>query len=264
MKRLALLLALLLTIGVVVAGCGDDDATTTAAVLELDLVTEGVLTVCTDSPYPPMEYEENGEYTGFDIELMRAIAAKLGLDLEVINSGWDAIVSGLALETGECDIAAASITILPERDENVDFSDGYFSGDQSLLVKTDSGITTLGDLDGLRLGVQTDTTGAMYAEENAPASTEIVSYENPGDLILALSADEVDGVLQDIVTNKAQTLEDDTLEIVEVYETNEPYGFAVKEEGAEELVAAVNQALAEVRADGTYDTIYDEFFPEGS
>lgn len=256
--RLRMILALIAVLALVAAACGDDDDTDTDA---LDLVNPGTLTVCTDSPYPPMEFEEDGEFTGFDIELMRAIADDLGLDLAVVNSGFDPITSGLAMEAGDCDIAAAAITITEEREENVDFSDGYFSGDQSLLTTEDSGIATLADTAGGNLGVQTGTTGEQYANENAPSDASIVSFENPGDVILALTAGEIDAVLQDIVVNQAAADENEGFVVVETYTTDEQYGFAVQEEGSEELLDAVNASLETVRDDGTYDEIFDEFFP---
>jgi len=166
------------------------------------------------------------------------------------------------MEAGDCDIAAASITITDEREENIDFSEGYFSGDQSLLADSGSGIATLADLSGKNLGVQTSTTGEQYANENASDAT-IISFENPGDLITALNAGELDAVLQDIVTNGDAALNNDNLVLLEVYKTDEFYGFAVKEEGAEDILSAVNAALAKVRDDGTYDSIFDEFFPTG-
>ena len=258
MNRLRLILGTVLVLALFAAGCGDDSADTG----EFGLVNDGTLTVCTDSPYPPMEFEVDGEFTGFDIELMRAIADDLGLDLSVNNIGFDPITSGLAMEAGDCDIAAASITITDEREENIDFSDGYFSGDQSLLTRDDTGITTLADTSGRNLGVQTGTTGELYANENA-GDASIVSFENPGDLILALTAGEVDAVLQDIVVNGDAALNNDSFVLVETYPTDEFYGFAVKEEGSEALLEAVNESLQKLRDDGTYDDIYDEFFPTG-
>lgn len=265
------LIVLLLAFGLVMAACGDDDsADTTAAAAGTDapateapvdfgLVSSGTLTVCTDAPYPPMEIEVDGEYTGFDIELMRAVAGELGLGLEVVNIGFDPITSGLAMEAGDCDIAAASITITEEREENIDFTDSYFVADQSLLVEKDSGITGLADMAGKNIGAQTGTTGEIYANENNPGAT-IVSFDNPGDLFTALAAGEVDGILQDIVPNAAEALENDTVEVVETYPTAEEYGFALQEEGQDALREAVNEALATLKADGTYDSIYDDWF----
>jgi polar amino acid transport system substrate-binding protein len=243
---------------IVVTACGGDDGGSTIGSYEL--VAADTLTVCTDAPYIPMEYEEDGEFTGFDIELMRAIADDLGVGLAVVNSGFDPITSGLAMTAGDCDIAAASITITPEREENIDFSDGYFSGDQSLLVKKDAGISTLADLAGKNIGVQTGTTGEAYANANNPGAT-IVSFESPGDLLTALEAGNVDAVLQDLVPNQAKAIEDDTVTVAETFATGEEYGFAVKEEGADDLLTEVNASLAKLRDDGTYDRIYEEFFP---
>lgn len=259
MRRLLVVLAVL---GLVLAACGGDEPAARGDDSGLDLVADGTLTVCTDSPYPPMEYEENGEFTGFDIELMRAIAEDNGLELAVANTGFDPITSGLAMEAGDCDIAAASITITPEREENIDFSDPYFVADQSLLTTRDSGITSISDLDGRNLGVQTGTTGEIYANENAAGAT-IISFENPGDLFTALAAGNIDAILQDIVPNAAEAADNDDLVIVETYPTAEEYGFATKEEGSEDVLEAVNASLANLRSDGTYDQIYEEFFPKG-
>jgi polar amino acid transport system substrate-binding protein len=258
MKSLKVPAALLLAFGLMAAACGGGGG---SSVGSYELVAADTLTVCTDSPYPPMEFEDDeGNFTGFDIELMRAIGDEIGLDVAIVNSGFDPITSGLAMEAGDCDIAAASITINAEREENIDFSNGYFSGDQSLLAKVDSGINALADLSGKNLGVQSGTTGALYAEANNPGAT-VVGFENPGDLITALNAGEVSAVLQDIVVNGDAALNNDDLALIEIYSTDEFYGFAVKEEGAEDLLAEVNDALEKVRASGKYQEIFDEFFP---
>ena len=232
-----------------------------AQALDVDLVNEGTLTVCTDAPYPPMEFEdpETGEFTGFDIELMRALAEQLTLDTQVVNSGFDPIVSGTALASGQCDIAAASITITEEREESIDFTEPYFDAEQSLLVKSDSEISSIEDLAGQSVGVQSGTTGETYARENVPDDTEVVAFENPGDIFLGLEAGQIQGVIQDLVVNQGRTLEDDTVEVVETYQTDEQYGFAA-EEGNTELIDAVNEALQTLRDEGEYDRIYEEWF----
>jgi polar amino acid transport system substrate-binding protein len=254
MKQMRMLVLLLAALALVATACGDDEGGG-----EYDLVSEGTLTVCTDAPYPPMEIEVDGEFTGFDIELMRAIAGELGLDLVVVNIGFDPITSGLAMEAGDCDIAAASITITEEREENIDFTDAYFVADQSLLAKNDSGISSLVDMAGRNLGVQSGTTGELYANENDPGA-EIISFENPGDLFTALEAGQIEGILQDIVPNAAEALENDTVAVVETYPTQEEYGFALQEDGKDALREAVNEALETVRDNGTYDSIYDDWF----
>src|SRR5690606_31670026 len=140
MKNRTRFFAAIAVLALVVAACGDgsgEGTTTTAGGgAELELKTPGTLTVCTDVPYPPMEFT-------------------------VAEPGWEAITGGLAFET-ECDVAAASITITEERAENVDFSDPYFEAVQSLLVREDSGINGLEDMAGKKLAVQTGTTGHFY------------------------------------------------------------------------------------------------------
>jgi polar amino acid transport system substrate-binding protein len=250
----AKLTALVLLLALVVAACGGGGGG------EYDLVQEGKLVVCSDIPYPPFEFEQGDSYTGFDVELMGAIADELDLELEFIDSGFESITSGTAMVAGECDIAASAITILPEREENIDFSDPYFDADQSLLVKIDSGISSLDDLIGQRLGVQSGTTGEAYAEENAPEGIEIVGFAESSGLFIALEANDIQGILQDLPVNAERLVEDDTLTIVDTYTTGEKYGLAVKEEGKEALLEAVNGALQTVRDNGTYDTLYDAWF----
>ena len=132
-----------LTATLLLAACGgDDDDTTTegeeteaeeteaagedAAAEDLNLINEGTLTVCSDIPYAPFEFEdpdaETG-FSGFDIDLMHEIAHNLDLELEVLVTGFDAIESGTALTADTCDIAASAMTITEEREENLNFSD---------------------------------------------------------------------------------------------------------------------------------------------
>ncbi|WP_152176371.1 transporter substrate-binding domain-containing protein, partial [Mycobacterium tuberculosis] len=102
---------------------------------------------------------DNGEYTGFDIDLLGAIAEQLDLELSVQDVGFDALQSGTTLAAGQCDIGASAMTITDERKANIDFSDPYYDSLQSLLVRTDSGIKSIDDLDGKNVGVQQGTTG---------------------------------------------------------------------------------------------------------
>lgn len=254
-KRTNWLVALVASLALVAAACGDDADTS-----GFDLVSADTMTVCTDSPYPPMEFEKDGEFTGFDIELMRAVADDLGLGLAVVNSGFDPITSGAAMIANTCDIAAASITINAEREENIDFSDSYFSADQSLLVKRDGGINSLADTSGQTIAVQAGTTGETFAEQNAPGDATLKSFDDPGALFLSLESGDSVAVLQDIVVNGERILNDDTVTVVETYPTDEFYGFAVKEEGKEELLTAVNTSLATLRDNGKYDDLFDEWF----
>lgn len=241
----------------------DDEVAEDVDAEELNLIQDGTLVVCTDAPYPPFEEEDPDApsgYSGFDIDLLQEVADRLDLTLEVNNTGFDPIESGVAMNADQCDIAAAAMTITDERAENINFTEPYFSADQSLLAQGDANIGSLEDLAGQTLGVQSATTGEQYAEENSPEDTEIVSFESPADLFTALDAGQIDAILQDLPVNSERAAEDDSVEIVETFETGESYGFGARAEGKEDLVDAINEILDEMREDGTYDQIYDEYF----
>jgi polar amino acid transport system substrate-binding protein len=259
MKKMTRLLALLAAMALVLAACGDDTGgdTTTVPMADLELVTDGTLTVCTDTPYPPMEYvDDDGEYTGFDMDLMKAIADDLGLDFAVVEPGWDAITGGLAYD--QCDVAAASITITEEREEAVDFSDPYFEAKQSLLVRTDSGITSLADMDGQRLAVQTGTTGHFYARDNNPGNMTIVEFPDADGPYLAMESGDVAGFMTDLVATQDYVDNNEGWAVVETFETDELYGLATQD--VPNLLAAINATLAKFQSDGTYDRIFSDWF----
>lgn len=247
------------------AGCGDDDDdagsnggdATEAEGDAPETINEGQLSVCSDVPYEPMEMEGDGPsgYTGFDIELMDAISG----DLEVVVSDvdFDGILGNL--EAGTCDVVASSVTITEERAESVDFTDPYFDADQSLLVKADSGITSLEDLAGETIGVQSGTTGEDYANENTPDGATIRSFDGADALFSAIEANDVVAILQDFPVNAYRTTQDDSLEVVETFTTDEQYGFAVRK-GNESLLAFLNEGLATAREDGTYDELFETYF----
>jgi len=254
MKRLSLLVALAAALALIASACGGDESG------EYGLVTEGTLTVCSEIPYEPFEFEADGQYTGFDVDMMQAVADELGLEMQFVSTGFTAITSGGAMAASQCDIAASAITIRPDREENVDFSDPYFDADQSLLVKADSGYAGLDDLVGMDLGVQSGTTGEEYAQNNAPSGVTLRSYDNGGDLFLALEAGAISGILQDLPVNGYRSTKDDSVTVVATYTTGEQYGFAVQEEGKEALLDAVNEALATLHDNGKYDEIHGKWF----
>lgn len=225
------------------------------------LVQKETLTVCSDVPYPPLEMEaKGGGYTGFDMDLMRQIATSLGLKMQVKDVGFDGLQSGATLAAGQCDIAASAMTITKKREKHLDFSNPYFDAKQSLLVPKGSGIKNIKDLAGKKVGVQQGTTGQMYTKENAPDTTTIVAFPSDTELFAALKANQVDAILQDIPPNTRHAKQNPKFRIVQKYDTNEHYGFAVQEEGKEELLKAVNQQLKKLRSNGTYDKIYDKYF----
>lgn len=252
------------TLALTACGGGGDDAGSTEGGeggSELALIQPGTLTVCSDIPYPPFEFEEGGEYTGFDMELIREIATGLDLEVAIKDIGFEGLQSGAALAAGTCDIGASAMTITEQREENLDFSEPYYDSLQSLLIPKDSDIKSIEDLAGKSVGVQQGTTGQNYAEENVPESAEVRAYPSDAELFPALTSGGVDAVLQDLPVNLGHT-QDGAYTIVEEYDTNEKYGFAVQEEGSEALLEGVNKELAELRDNGTYQKIYDKYFTE--
>lgn len=246
---------------VMIAGCGGGGGAAGGGGQQLNLVQPGTLTVCSDLPYPPFEMEaQGGGYTGFDVDLMREISKGLDLDLSVKRIGFEPIQSGAALSAGQCDVAASAMTILKEREKNLDFSRPYFDADQSLLVKKDSGIKSLDDLANKRIGVQQATTGQDYAEENTPSGAEIVAFPGGTEVFSALNAGQVDASLQDIGLNAFQAQKDNSVEVAATFPTGEKYGFAVAEQGQEELLERINNQLKKLEDDGTYDRIYKKYF----
>ncbi|KAD4060230.1 transporter substrate-binding domain-containing protein [Arthrobacter yangruifuii] len=224
----------------------------------LAMVNEGTLTVCSNVPFKPFEYEVDGEFTGFDIELTREIAKGMGLEHEVQNVGFDGLQSGTVLAARQCDLIAAAMSITDERAEKLAFSDPYYDSPQTLLVPADSSIASLDDLAGKKVGVQQGTTGESYTRDNA-ADAEIMSFQTDAELFQALQAGNIDAVIQDEAVNIDHT-EDGKFKISGTFATGESYGFAMKKEGSEELVTAVNEQLAALRENGKYQELHDQFF----
>ena len=241
---------------------GNDDTSSAADAADLGLVTEGTLTVCSDVPYVPFEdFDDTAPsgFSGFDIDIVSAVADGLGVDLVVKDSAFDGLQSGLSLNAGECDMAASAMTITEDRAKNLAFSDGYYDSLQSLLVPTDSDIASIGDLSGKRVAVQQGTTGESYATDNAEGA-ELVSFPSDAEMYQAILAGQVDAILQDLPANVPHTA-DGSFTIVEEYDTDETYGLAMKK-GNDALVDAVNEQLTELRDSGDYDEFYAKYFSE--
>lgn len=258
MRRLPALVAASL-LGLSLTACGGDGGGGTTE-SGAQLIKDGTLTVCSDVPYPPFEDFDKGSATGFkgfDVDIVTEIAKGLDLDLVIQDSAFDPLQSGLALNSGQCDMAASAMTITEDREQNLDFSDGYYDSKQSLLVPTGSDIKSIDDLSGKKVGVQQGTTGKTYTEENA-SDADIVTFPSDAEMYQAIKAGQVDALLQDLPVNLNHQ-QAGGFEIVETYDTNEDYGLAMKK-GNTALVDDVNEQLAKMHDDGTYDEIYNKYF----
>jgi len=227
------------------------------------LVTPGTLTVCSDIPYAPFEFVEkaNGErLTGFDVDLVRTLAERLGLTAEFKATPFDAIIPSLA--AGNCDMVASATTITAERRRKVGFTQPYFDADQSLLVRAaDKGrYASLADLKGRSIGVQSGTTGERYAKANRPPDATVKDFPGAEDLFSALVSGDIDAVLQDFPVNRYRALKSGgQFTVTATFTTGEQYGFAVAKDNSE-LVAALDSALTETRDSGRYAAIYRVWF----
>jgi polar amino acid transport system substrate-binding protein len=227
-----------------------------------ETITEGVLTVGSCLDYRPFEFFKRGadEPTGFDVEITNAIADRLGLEVEWVRANFDGIFEALA--GGEFDMVAAASTITPERAETVDFSEPYYNSRQALTVASDSGLASTDDLgEGDVVGVQKGTTGKAWAEDNlADAGVEIRTFDSISDAFTELESGGLDGILNDEPSSIGEVEQRPGLEVVEPIDTNEKYGLSFTKENPE-LRAAVNGALEEIIADGTYEQIFTKYFP---
>jgi basic membrane protein A len=220
----------------------------------------GVVKVGINAEYPPFEsVDENKNIVGFDPDLMNAIAARAGFDLEFINTRWDGIF--VALQSGEFDAVSSAATITAEREEIVDFSNPYFNAGQMIAVKAENAdtIQTPADLAGRRVGVQAGTTGDIAASDMQ--GVEVVRYDEITLAFQALGAGDIDAVVNDGPVSAEIISKNPELGAVLVGDpfTDEFYGIAVNSDKPE-LLDAINTALDEVIADGTYAEIYQKWF----
>jgi polar amino acid transport system substrate-binding protein len=255
----ALFAVLLLAIAsAAVAGCGGgSDSTTGGGGSETSSEGGGEpLTVGSDIPYPPFEQGKPGNYTGFDIELIDAIAEKIGRTAEVQDTSFETIFRDVAQGKFEAVISAATIT--EEREQAVDFSNPYYLSEQAVLVKEGSDIKSLEDLEGKTVAAQQGTTGLELAKEELGGS-EIRPYPEGPDAVNALKSGTVEGVIIDAPVAQNAVEKSGGVEIAEKVPTEETYGIAVAQ-GDTELLDEINKALEEVEKDGTYKKIYKKWF----
>ncbi|WP_020140782.1 transporter substrate-binding domain-containing protein [Streptomyces sp. 351MFTsu5.1] len=226
----------------------------------VELVKAGQLTTCTHLPYPPFQSEIDGKVQGFDVSLIDLVAKDLGVKQEILDTPFENFKTGAFLNSGQCDLAAAGMTITEERKKNVDFSDPYFDATQALLVAKGSGITSLADAKAkkIKLGAQAQTTGEDYAKSQG---FDPVSFESSDAVLSGLRSGQVKAVVIDYpvvqgwLKNKANA---DAFQLAGQINTGEQYGFTVKK-GNTKLLAAVNKAIADAKADGTYKKLYEKW-----
>jgi polar amino acid transport system substrate-binding protein len=237
-KRITLfLLTLSVLAGMILSACGGAAA-------------PGKVRVATDATFPPFETvdENTKQVTGFDVDLMNAIATKAGFEVEWTNINFDAVLSGIS----QCqyDAAIAAITITPERQQNALFSDPYINAGQIVTVRKDNtSINSQADLSGKTAGAQIGTTGAIEIQNIQGATLK--TYDTYDLAFLDLINGQIDAVVADYPTALGFVGKNaDKLKTVGDVFTNESYGIAVCKNKAD-LLKKINDALAALKSDGT-------------
>ncbi|ACR78849.1 MULTISPECIES: basic amino acid ABC transporter substrate-binding protein [Kosmotoga] len=216
--------------------------------------------VGTSADFPPFEYVENGEFKGFDMDLIRAIADEMGFNIKIVDMSFDSLIA--ALVSGNLDIVIAGMTITAEREAVVDFSKPYWTADQSIIVKEDSDYTVTVLFGKHDIGVQTGTTGDLWVEENL-VKTKILTgkFKRYDTFVLALT-DLINGNVDAIVLDSPvaeRFAETRPVKIVGIIVTGEEYGIAVRE-GNKELLNLINEGIQRLKENGKLGEIVEKYF----
>ncbi len=233
-----------------------------SAPAELKTVEPGKLIMSTNAEFPPYEMTTDaGGFEGIDVEVADAIAKKLGLELQVDDMGFTAALT--AVQQGQSDIAMAGITVNEERLQVMDFSDSYATGIQVVIVKEDSPIQTIDDLANAEMiGCQAGTTGYIYCsdtpENGGYGEDHVTAYDTGALAVQALVNGQVDAVVIDNEPAKNYVAANEGLKILDTEFAVEDYAIGFQK-GNTQLLEAVNAAMAELKADGTFQAIVDKY-----
>ncbi len=237
------------------ADTAETDAAETSEITGAGVGTEGTLVMATNAEFPPYEYHDGDSIVGIDAEIAQAIADKMGVTLEIEDIAFDSIIPEVT--SGKADMGMAGMTVTDERKQSVDFSDTYAEAAQVIIVTEDSDIASPDDLQGKIVGVQTGTTGDIYATDDY-GDDNVERYNKGMEAVQALSQGKIDAVIIDREPAKVYVQENEGLKILDENYTTEEYAIAVNK-GNAELLANVNAALAELKADGTIDAIVAKY-----
>lgn len=246
-KILSIVLALVIVIGCF-AACGDK---------EEPKEEKKVLVMATNAEFPPYEYYDGDKIVGIDAEVAALIAEKLGMELKIEDVAFDSIIPGV--QAGKYDMGMAGMTVTEDRLKDVNFSDSYAKGVQVVIVKDGGTIASLDDVAGKKIGVQTNTTGDIYASGDF-GEENVVKYENGALAVEALKSGKVDCVIIDNEPAKAYVAANEGLKILETEYVEEDYAICFAKENTE-LQEKVNAALKELIADGSVKNVVDKYIP---
>ena len=260
MKKLLCLVLMLAMLVACFAGCGAKE--------------DDTLVMATNATFPPYEYIENGEYVGIDVEIAKLIAKELGKELEIKDVEFGSIIGGV--KSGKFDIGMAGMTVTEDRKVNVNFSTTYATGIQSVIVKSDCTYASYEDfytgfdaegnpqgvVEGIKIGVQQDTTGDIYCSSE-PAKwgfgeENVIRYKTGADAVQALIEGKVTAVIIDNEPAKSFVASNEGLKIQETAFTEEEYAIAVNKKN-DELLEDINAALKKLTDNGEIQKIIDKY-----
>lgn len=246
MKKL-FALALVLVLCLSLAACGHKGPTLA------DVQKAGKLVVATSPDFPPFENLEGGKVVGIEVEIMEKICAELGIEFELKQINFDAVLTGV--QTGKYDCGMSGISVTPKREKNTLFTVPYCLAAQCIVVKADSTIASKADLTGKKISVQTGTTAAEFCSGEGYTLSQ---FEANQDAKLALTQGKVDAWVVDDLTAAELCKGDDSVKILDEAMTTEPYAFAFAF-GSEDLVAEINKILEGLIADGTIEALFEAY-----
>ena len=212
----------------------------------------GKLVMATNAEFPPYEFHDGDKIVGIDAEIAQAIADELGMELEIEDIAFDSIIPEIV--SGKADMALAGMTVTEDRKASVDFSDTYATASQMIIVKEDSEIAGPDDLKGVTVGVQLGTTGDIYVSDLEADGTTVERYNKGFEAVQALSQGKIDAVVIDSLPAQKFVDANDDLKIVENIWEPEEYAICLKK-GNTELTEKMNDAIQELKDDGTLDKI---------
>ncbi|MBQ7861497.1 MAG: amino acid ABC transporter substrate-binding protein [Clostridia bacterium] len=256
-KFLAIALAAIMLFAL--AACGGNNTTDGNATdgNATDGDAKAVLTMATNAEFPPYEYYQGDKVVGIDAEVAALIADKLGMELQIVDIAFDSIIPGV--QSGKYDMGMAGLTVTPDRLEKVDFSTSYATGVQSVIVKADGAIQSLDDITGKKIGVQTTTTGDIYATDDY-GEEFVTRYDNGAAAVQALIAGKVDCVIIDNEPAKSYVAANEGLKILDTSYTVEDYAICFAKNNTE-LKDKVDAALKDLIADGSVQAVVNKYIP---
>ena len=218
------------------------------------------LRVGLNAVFAPFEYIENGQVTGFDVEMINEIGKNLGYKVEIIDQSFDGLIP--ALKAGKIDIIVSGMSSTEERKKSVDFSDPYYeSGLVALVNKSNSTIKTVKDLEGKRLVVKNGTAGAKFAEDNLKGKATIRVFEDSASTLKAVENNQADAAFEDypVIAYTIKVNPNLNVKIGTEKLTNNEYGFMVKKGENKELLEKFNKGLKTLKENGEYQKIVDKY-----